>query len=178
MSRIRTFSGLYVDPLNLKPEDIRLVDIAWPLANKFRYASQIRQQYTIAQHSVMVSYLVGESDAYAGLLHDAAESYLGDICGPVKPSFPDFIQAENEAMDAIGLALLLEPSDCYQDVNEADILCGDIERAVFHHGLPGVLTDIWKPQRAYEEFIYRFDDLCPKDLDQRVLANLQLGYDS
>jgi hypothetical protein len=86
---IRTFSGLYVNPLNLRDCDIRIVDIAHHLSNICRYTGACPQFYSVAQHSVYVSSLMydmhGTAEAaLAGLLHDAAEAYFNDLASPVK----------------------------------------------------------------------------------------------
>lgn len=83
--KIRTFSGLYVDPLNMRAEDIRIEDIAHHLANECRYAGACPHHYSVAQHSVLVALMFEHPEMkLAGLLHDAAEAYLKDIPSPVK----------------------------------------------------------------------------------------------
>lgn len=79
---IATFpSGVHVDPLNLRPEQVRLVDIAHALGMLCRFNGHVRYFYSVAQHSAEVSYgiwQVQRSLALPALLHDAAEAYLGD----------------------------------------------------------------------------------------------------
>lgn len=81
---IATYSGKFIEPLNPKYDDIELVDIAHGLSNICRYGGQCRDFYSVAQHSVYVSYNVPKEDALNGLLHDSSEAYLGDIPRPIK----------------------------------------------------------------------------------------------
>lgn len=84
---IATYGGRHFHPLDPRPEDIDLVDIAHALGNLCRFTGHTREFYSVAQHSVLVSQsLSGESlDVQLwGLLHDAAEAYIGDISKPLK----------------------------------------------------------------------------------------------
>lgn len=86
---IRTYSGLYVNPLKMRARDIRIADIAHHLSLICRYTGACPKHYSVAQHSLLVSYhLRDEGASYelqlAGLLHDAAEYVLNDIASPVK----------------------------------------------------------------------------------------------
>lgn len=83
---IRTFTGRYVNPLQLQPSDVCIEDIAHHLANICRYTGACPEHYSVAQHSIYVSQLCGATadGAMAGLLHDAAEAYFNDIASPVK----------------------------------------------------------------------------------------------
>ena len=81
---IRTFTGLLVRPLRLRPDDIVLTDIAHALSNLCRFTGHTREFYSVAQHSVLVSRLCAPADALYGLLHDASEAYLCDLSRPVK----------------------------------------------------------------------------------------------
>src|SRR5580765_2644929 len=77
---ILTFSGKHVNPLNLRPEDIDIVDIAHALACCNRFAGHCRRPINVAQHSVYVSRLCDDTGfERQALLHDASEAYLGDI---------------------------------------------------------------------------------------------------
>ncbi len=91
----RLHSGHDIDPLNVKPADITIEDIAHGLSMTCRFAGQCRLYYSVAQHSVLVSTLVPESMALWGLLHDASEAYLGDIYGPLKQYLPNYLAIEN-----------------------------------------------------------------------------------
>lgn len=83
--KIRTFTGMYVNPLSMRPEDIDIRDIAHHLANLCRYTGACPEHYSVGQHSVLVSlYFDTPRMQLAGLLHDGAEAYLNDLASPVK----------------------------------------------------------------------------------------------
>ena len=91
---IRVRSGRTVNPLTATPEDIELEDIAHALAMMCRFNGHSEIFYSVAAHSVMVSYLMAASLhsqnvsdpalVMWALLHDAAEAYLADIPTPLK----------------------------------------------------------------------------------------------
>lgn len=64
--------------------DISILDIAHSLSQLCRFVGQIGVFYSVAQHSVLCSRYCDPADAMAGLLHDAAEAYTGDLPRPVK----------------------------------------------------------------------------------------------
>lgn len=89
MTWMQTRSGVAVDLLNPQEEDIHLPDIAYALARINRFTGHGKRFYSVAQHSVLIAQhlllTTGERDlALGGLLHDAAEAYLGDISSPLK----------------------------------------------------------------------------------------------
>ena len=81
---IQTYSGLKMYPLDPRPEEICLEDIAHALSNICRFTGHCKEFYSVAQHSIYVSVHVSRENALWGLLHDASEAYLCDIARPVK----------------------------------------------------------------------------------------------
>ena len=106
-SMIATFSGRYVDPLHLSPDDVNIEDIAHALANQCRFTGHTLEFFSVAQHSVLVMRTLPIEHKFWGLLHDASETYLSDVARPLKQD-PYFGQAyrgaEGRAMRAIASA--------------------------------------------------------------------------
>jgi hypothetical protein len=74
-------------PLDPRVEDISINDIGHSLAKLCRYNGHCRYPYSVGQHSVCVSLIVGKrapEHALWALLHDAAEAYVGDMVRPLK----------------------------------------------------------------------------------------------
>lgn len=98
---MQLFSGKPFFPLDPKAEDICIGDIAEALSKLCRYNGHIREFYSVAQHSVILSYLVPEEDALTALLHDATEAYVGDMVRPLKSLFPEFSEIEHKIWEVI-----------------------------------------------------------------------------
>jgi uncharacterized protein len=84
-----TYTGQQFWPLDPRPEDIDLTDIAHALSLQCRFAGHCRYHYSIAEHSLLVASIVSEiapndETLKAALLHDASEAYLTDIPRPLK----------------------------------------------------------------------------------------------
>lgn len=85
-------SGRKFWPLDPRPEEVEIEDIAQALSNLCRFGGHCSAFYSVAQHSVWVARHV-ECErpgrpllALHALLHDAAEAYLGDVIRPLKGS--------------------------------------------------------------------------------------------
>jgi 5'-deoxynucleotidase YfbR-like HD superfamily hydrolase len=95
---IQTFTGKAFFPLDPRPADVCIEDIAHALALKNRYTGHTREPYSVAEHCYRASLLVPPAFALPALLHDAAEAYLPDLAAPIKRRFwvGDSRTAEND----------------------------------------------------------------------------------
>ncbi len=86
---IETWSGRAFDLMNPDPKRVALEDVAMHLSLINRFLGATGVGYSVAQHSVHVAELVEQEasttreDAFAGLLHDGDEPYLGDFTSPL-----------------------------------------------------------------------------------------------
>lgn len=90
-----TYTGRRFWPLDPRPDELDLVDIARALAFTNRWRGHIRFPYSVAQHSELVSLHVPRQVALAGLLHDAPEAFLGDLASPIKGHMPEYRAIED-----------------------------------------------------------------------------------
>lgn len=72
----------------------RIETIAHALSNINRWTGHTIRPFSVAQHSLLVSYLVPPEFALEALLHDATEAYLGDIAAPLKALLPAYQRLE------------------------------------------------------------------------------------
>jgi len=84
MSWVQTYTGRQFWPLDPRPEDVDLRDIAHSLAMQCRFNGHCRRFYSVAEHSVLVSEALPHDLQAWGLMHDAAEAYIGDHPRPIK----------------------------------------------------------------------------------------------
>jgi 5'-nucleotidase len=84
MSWIQTYVGKQFWPLAPRAEDLDILDIAHSLSLQCRFNGHSRVFYSVADHSVRVAENLPRDLALWGLLHDAAEAYLGDLSRPLK----------------------------------------------------------------------------------------------
>jgi hypothetical protein len=171
---IQTFSGIAFWPLDPRPDEIHIEDIAHALAMQCRFTGHVRRFYSVAEHSIHVSLLCDPSDALWGLLHDASEAYLADVARPVKrlPSMAEYKAAEKRLQSAIAGRFGLganEPDSVQKADNvmlgiEARDLMAPLQPGwekwlalIGSHGL--VLTQPWSPEEAEARFLARFQTL-------------------
>lgn len=90
---IWTCSDSMVEPLDMKPEMVKIEDVAYALSNQPRFTGHVKRTdgfpFTVAQHSCNVARLVMRrsnswDDVLYGLVHDATEAFLSDMARPLK----------------------------------------------------------------------------------------------
>ena len=124
---IHTFSGIAFDLLDPQPEMIRIEDIVHSLALINRFNGAAMFPYSVAQHSLYVAGLLPPELKLHGLLHDAAEAYVGDMVSPLKKIMSEYKKVEagisRVVADVFGLAYP-EP----EEVKKADLAVLSAER--------------------------------------------------
>lgn len=98
-----TATGNKFYPLDPRPTEVHLPDIARGLAMTCRYGGQVKRFYSVAEHCVRVSAHVPWQYAKEALLHDSAEAFIGDMIRPLKhqPEMVAFREAEAKIETAI-----------------------------------------------------------------------------
>ncbi len=165
---LQTFTGRCFWPLDPRPSEVCIEDIAHSLSMRCRYGGHSLKFYSVAEHSVLVSRFVPAADALWALLHDAAEAYSADVPRPLKRWMPDFQVMEKRIMLAVSARFGL-PMDEPAAVKRVDLAITTDERAAFMArcgrdwgDLPapiGAIIRCLPPAEAEREFLARFHDI-------------------
>ena len=173
---LQTVSGRRVNPFEPEPDQLDPADIARALGNLCRFGGHCRAFYSVAQHSVIVSELVEErtgdvEDAFAALMHDATEAYLGDMPHPIKHRSPlgaAFKAAEEHLEHAIRERFRIKAD--VPEVKRVDRALLATERRELSaeewhwpelDGVEPLPLELraWPPEEAVAAFSRRFDEL-------------------
>lgn len=106
MAKITTYpSGHPISLLAPKHEHISILDIAHALSNICRYSGHC-QFYSVAEHSILVARALQNAGCdktvvQQGLMHDAAEAYLGDVTSPLKSKLHNYRKIESKLRKTI-----------------------------------------------------------------------------
>jgi uncharacterized protein len=165
---LQTFTGGCFWPLDPRPDEVRIEDIAHSLSMRCRYGGHSRAFYSVAEHSVLISIAVPQQHALWGLLHDAAEAFSADVPRPLKQCLPDWKPMEARIMAAVCTRFGLPHAEPAA-VKAADNAILADERAALMATcaqewdvLPpplGVVIRGFAPWDAEERFLRRFQEL-------------------
>lgn len=116
---MQTAKGRKFWPLDPRPEEIFIDDIALHLGKICRFNGACKRFMSVGEHSVHVSELVPPEQALVALLHDATEAYLQDMIKPTKVNMPEFQKVEHGIWIAMAVRFDL-PLELPPEVKAAD----------------------------------------------------------
>lgn len=168
---MQVFSGRKYWPMDPRPHEVFIEDIAHSLSLQCRYAGHCLRFYSVAEHCVLIARHLAATHApevaLAGLLHDAPEAYCVDIPRPLKPYLTNYRAIEQDNWLAIAARFGL-PKELPREVHEADnrIIADELVNLVpmpWHARYAGkelgVKLRYWSPEEAELEFLATFDAL-------------------
>lgn len=166
---IMTHTGKKFRPFSPRIEDIDIEDIAHALSNLCRFNGHTSKFYSVAEHSILVSELCPDELKLKGLLHDAAEAYLGDVPSPLKTESHE--AAETILLGKIFKKFKVSPNGgrIIHQIDEQVLFWEAVELGMdpfswdwMPDGRGGCLTHLIKgldPMRTKQLFLNRFYDL-------------------
>lgn len=167
-SWIQTYTGKKAFPLDMRPEDVCIEDVAHALSLQCRFTGHVRDFYSVSQHSFLVSCLCDPKDALWGLLHDASEAYISDIARPAKKQMDFYLEIEARITGTIAKKFGL-PMPIPESVHIADNRLLMTERRDLLVHVDGwtqyaepydeIMIDPWTPVYSEMMFLQRFRGL-------------------
>lgn len=165
---MQTVSGKMFWPMDPRPEEVDIEDVAHALSMLCRFGGHCNTFYSVAQHSVYVSYVVPPEFALMGLLHDAGEAYCVDMPRPIKRHLAGYRDIESRVWRAIAdrFGVPYQLPECVHLADNAMLLA---EKAQLLRAepapwsVPGQPADItiypMSPKHARDVFMGRFAEL-------------------
>lgn len=171
---VQVYKGLKCWPLDMREGDVDIEIIAHALAMKCRYGGHVKHTklfYSVAQHSVALSYLV-PGYAFEALMHDTPEAIIDDMVRPMKKMFTDYCALEDAILKVFAQQFgFMYPMP--EEVIEADLRIIDDERKqlldpmdvppeVWGNAIPGFginLLPTLPPCVAKRLFLQRYEEL-------------------
>lgn len=152
MSWVCTYTGLRLDLADPKPESVALVDISHSLGAQPRWVGHTKYPLPVAQHCLCVRNVglvlkpdLSPIEQLQFLLHDAHETYTGDIPSPLKALIPEIgrIQARIQAVIHEKFNIPPVTEEIAALIEKADLIMLEIERKM-------LMADTAPPWTAWE----------------------------
>lgn len=173
LTKLKTFTGRFIDPINPHPDDISIEDIAHALSNMPRFAGHTKRFYSVAEHCLRCVHLVKDQNIEMEvLLHDATEAYLMDMPSPIKWRFPDYVKAEKKLANTIDIRFGLYSVMFHDRIKEVDAFVLKEEMLyLMNHGTDLTFTEeaenwyntIKTPFQIKKEFLSLYNQLLNKN---------------
>lgn len=146
MSKIKTFTGIMIDPIKPQADLLCIEDIAHALSMLCRANGHFKSFYSVGQHCINC---MREAQArgysrrvqLACLLHDGSEAYLSDVTRPVKEELPVYKKIEEPLQELIWEKWLGSPL-----TQEENRQVFDIDDAVLYYEFIALMdnTKLWE----------------------------------
>lgn len=185
-----TMSGRRFYPLDPRPEDVTIGDIAHALGMICRYQGHVTRFYSVAEHCVLMARYAHANGLsietrFNALMHDAAEAFIWDVVRPLKHALAQYKAIELRVEDAIA-AYLGIPSiaktavvDAMDDAilyDEGKELRSSAVEPWYEKRAPGLDVQIegLNPDAARIAFLNEFERLVPlMGLDPALLRGAE-----
>lgn len=164
---MQTYLGHAFWPLDPRPEEIHIHDIAHALGMACRYGGHTIRFYSVAEHSVHCASKAPGHLKLATLMHDASEAYLSDLIRPIKVHMLNYKVIETQLERCIAGRFDL-PWPMPPEVKALDeaIIADEKEQVMNPAPMPysqwkpvpplGVTLRFWPPAQAKFEFLKAF----------------------
>lgn len=179
---IMTSTGIMFYPLDPKPEEINIEDIAHHLAGINRYNGASSVPFSVGMHTIIgadlcLAYWPKDYDtALRFMLHDAPESYSQDMTRPMKESIPELKAIEKVIELAIAEKYGIPNGIMTDKVREIDdnllkteftFLMPRVPEGMVGNHLPELGPTIFKnagysPFMVKQTYLRKFEDLYSK----------------
>lgn len=174
---VPTFTGRRFWPSAPKVEDITIIDIAHHLSNICRYNGATILHYSVAQHSCILCDYAQKArsatalDSLQILMHDAPETWIGDMARPLKQYAHDYRQMDHDVTMVVRSWMGWDglPIPDWQDELDSRIIADERAHMMFdqeHDWLMegveplGVDIDPWTARLAEQQFLARYSRLA------------------
>ena len=172
---MQTFTGRAVFPMDMRPEEIWIEDIAHALSMQCRYAGHCNKFESVAEHCVLLATVIPKHKLEA-LMHDSPEAYLIDVPRPVKRHLNGYYDIEANLARTVATRFeLIYPTPDIVSEYDQRILLDERNQNMTKSPLPlgdgwpdwmeplGVTLQYWEPEVAEQKFLEKFSELLGHD---------------